>query len=115
MSKFYFNFIKIFWTSHIYSFSWSYPKHSNLLRISIGYLKITLHLVWHRRIQFLFSRPKYCKNTYIYTGYNTYHKIKQVYRDWGINSFMYEMENTDWCYSEQLIDFHMQRENPIGI
>jgi len=42
MSKMYFNKFKIFWHSY-FSFSYSYPKHSNFIRISVGWLKITIY------------------------------------------------------------------------
>jgi len=42
MSKLIFGFLKIFWNP-MFCFYYLYPKHSNFIRISIGWLKITIY------------------------------------------------------------------------
>ena len=42
MSKMYFNTFKIFIHSY-FNFSYSYPKRSNFIRISLGWIKITIY------------------------------------------------------------------------
>lgn len=44
MSKIYFNKFKIFIHFPVWGFLYSYPKHSDFLRIRIGWLNITIYL-----------------------------------------------------------------------